>query len=187
MLENIMNWLTNGKVTPGAVLLILLTYCIYLWIKNKLNISRDKINNSSARRMQIESYFKQQGGEDQRKIYISWMKLLIDLDETSKKYDDKAFKELKEKTALYGSEETVKILSSYSHYVYTHEGDNEEYAYTGIVYFACIAASLKRDFTGYDVDPLILIRLQFTDYDDLKDKFLECKRDIDWDIKWNWK
>lgn len=38
MLENIMNWLTNGKVTPGAVLLILLAYSIYLWIKNKLII-----------------------------------------------------------------------------------------------------------------------------------------------------
>ena len=74
--------------------------------------------------MQIESYFKQQGGEDQRKIYISWMELLIDLDEASKKYDDKALKKLKEETALYGSEETVKILSSYSHYVYTHKEDN---------------------------------------------------------------
>ena len=77
MLENIMNWLTNGKVTPGAVLLILLAYSSFLWIKNKLNISRDKINNLSARRMQIESYFKQQGGEDQRKIYIKWVNLLI--------------------------------------------------------------------------------------------------------------
>lgn len=187
MLENIMNWLTNGKVTPGAVLLILLAYSIYLWIKNKLNISRDKINNSSARRMQIESYFKQQGGEDQRKIYISWMELLIDLDEASKKYDDKALKKLKEETALYGSEETVKILSSYSHYVYTHKEDDAEYTYMGIVYFACIAASLKRDFTGYDVDPLVLIRLQYTDYDELKDQFLECKQKIDWNIKWNWR
>ena len=48
------------------------------------------------------------------------MELLIDLDEASKKYDDKALKKLKEETALYGSEETVKILSSYSHYVYTY-------------------------------------------------------------------
>ena len=187
MLENIINWLTGGKVTPGAILLILLAYVTFLWIKNKLSINRDKINNSSTRRMQIESYFRQQGGEDQRKIYISWVDLLINLEEASKKYDDKAFKELKEKTTLYGSDETVKILSSYSHYVYTHEGDNDEYTYMGIVYFACIAASLKRDFTGYDVDPLVLIRLQFTDYDDLKDKFLECKQNIDWDIKWNWK
>lgn len=70
MLENILNWLTNGKVTPGAVLLILLAYSIYLWIKNKLNISRDKINNSSARRMQIESYFKQQGGRSKENLYI---------------------------------------------------------------------------------------------------------------------
>lgn len=187
MLENIMSWVTNGKVTPGTVLFILLIYSIFLWIKNKLNISRDRVNNSSARKMQIESYFKQQGGEDQRKIYIAWVNLLINLEEVSKKYDDKAFKELKEKTTLYGSEQTVKILSSYSHYVYIHEGDNNEYTYMGIVYFAYIAASLKHDFTGYDVDPLVLIRLQFTDYDDLKDKFLECKRKIDWDIRWNWK
>ncbi|HDU1440079.1 TPA: hypothetical protein REX43_002208, partial [Staphylococcus pseudintermedius] len=45
---------------------------------------------------------------------------------------------------------------------------NEDHNYKSLVYVAMISSSLKRDFTNQIVDPLQILKIKITDYDDAK-------------------
>ena len=47
-----------------------------------------------------------------------------------------------------------------------------------IVYYAFIIASLKADFTGYEIDPLTLLEMQISDYDKYEVVYKQCADNI---------
>ncbi|WP_338962399.1 hypothetical protein [Lactococcus garvieae] len=64
---------------------------------------------------------------------------------------------------MYGSEKTVIILSEMMQYFYTREDDDE--GYRAMTFVAFLICSLKYDFTGYEIDPITILKIKITDID----------------------
>ena len=100
--------------------------------------------------------------------------------------------ELIHRTVIYGSDKTLNILASMTQYVYNHpekgeDGKKIDYGSDSenmlSMYIACIISSLKDDFAGYTVDPLTIIQLKISDYDNLKESYKRCLSIIKKDVK----
>lgn len=148
----------------------------------------EKTKNKNAHDIQIESYFKQLGGKEQQKVLDKWTDFLVDMDKTTKEYNIKTpgaldrYNKLMHDTIVYGSDRTVKILASYNHFTFIIE-DSKEKSYQMIVYIAFLVSSLKEDFSGYHIDPLTLLKINITDFDDYKKIYMNCANEIAQEIK----
>ena len=106
------------------------------------------------------------------------------MDKTTEKYSNKSpngvseFKKLIHNTVVYGSDRTVKLLSAYSHSVYSGVSDGNKM----IVYVAFIVSSLKEDFSGYEISPLTLLELMIKDYDDYKVAYEKYAKEIEQEV-----
>lgn len=138
----------------------------------------ENIKARNSKDIQVESYFRQLGGEEQQKVFEDWTRQLTHLGESQ--ITDEEMLELIHNTLIFGSDQTVKILASMAHYIYTSSDSDQGNMMT--VYTACIISSLKEDFSGYAVSPLIIVRMKISDFDDLKQSYVKCfeiiKRDI---------
>lgn len=144
----------------------------------------EQTKNKNAHEIQIESYFKQLGGKQQQEILSIWTDFLTDMDNATEKYSNNSpngvskFKQLIHNTVVYGSDRTVKLLSAYSHSVYSGVSDGNKM----IVYVAFIVSSLKEDFSGYEISPLTLLELMIKDYDDYKVAYEKYAKEIEQEV-----
>lgn len=51
-----------------------------------------------------------------------------------------------------------------------------------IVYVAFIVSSLKEDFSGYEINPLTLLKLMISDYDDYETEYRKYAKEIEREI-----
>lgn len=58
------------------------------------------------------------------------------------------------------------------------EDKNKPDPYKLMMYMATIACSLKRDFTGYEVNPISLLEIKINDFDEYADKFAKYNKEI---------
>ena len=75
---------------------------------------------------------------------------------------------------MYGSPRTVYTLAAMQYFIYSKETNS----YKLMMYMATIACSLKKDFTGYEINPISLIEIKITDFDDYSDQFIEYQEEI---------
>lgn len=159
-----------------GVILKLPDYIVKTWL--------EQTKNKNAHDIQIESYFKQLGGKQQQEILSIWTDFLTDMDKATKKYSTDSpnginkFKRLIHDTVVYGSDRTVKLLSAYSYSVYQGNPAGNKM----IVYVAFIVSSLKEDFSGYEINPLTLLKLMIKDYDDYKTEYRKYAKEIEREI-----
>ena len=160
----------------------------YVW-QDKLLEDR-KAKDSSQ--LQRESFFKQLGGQEQKEVFDRWTRRITYMNKTNDEADPEGLMDLIHQTVIYGSDRTVNTLASMMQYVYRHPYEDEdgkiiEYAedHTQMIpmYTAVIISSLKNDFAGYKVDPLTIIQLKISDYDDLKSSYERCLNVIKKDIE----
>lgn len=133
------------------------------WLINR-SIERYKHNN--ALELQAESFYKERSGSEIQNILLSWSDLVLDM-EKIKGMSQEDFQELFQKTFVYGSERTVSLISSYQQHNYKDITD-DNHNYKSLVYVAMISSSLKDDFTNQNVDPLQILKIKISDYDDKK-------------------
>lgn len=70
-----------------------------------------------------------------------------------------------------GSPRTVYIGSLFQQYNYKRPSTSKEFTSFELLYLgASLVASMKKDFTGYEVDPEILLKMKITDIDSEKNK-----------------
>lgn len=154
----------------------------------------EQTKNKNAHSIQIESYFKSVSVSKQENILSKWTDFLTDMEATTAKYTSKSkeaeweLRSLLHDTVVYGSDQTVKLLSIYMKNVF-HSFENQESEEKQqkdddtnmagqIVYYAFIIASLKADFTGYEIDPLTLLEMQISDYDKYEIVYKQCADNI---------
>lgn len=147
----------------------------------------EQTKNKNAHSIQIESYFKSVSVTKQENLLSKWTDFLTDMDATTAKYTSKSktaereLRNLIHDTVVYGSDQTVKLLSIYMRNVF-HSFENQKNDDTSmadqIVYYAFIIASLKADFTGYEMDPLTLLEMQISDYDKYEVVYKQCADNI---------
>lgn len=111
------------------------------------------------------------------------------MEETLNKYTKKdeesktRLMELMHDTIMYGSDRTIKYVAYFrmqaSQDVEKNNDQQENYENQKyVVIMACIVSSLKEDFTGYKIDPLDLLKIIISDYDEYEAIYQEALNDI---------
>lgn len=150
----------------------------------------EKLRNENQSNLQVESYFREISGKDLQQTFKSWLTLIDDMKDNKLKGKalDTYVKDLQVKTFMYGSSTTIKINATMMQLLYqnnTHEkkiqvdfGKEKEPDYRIIVYTAYIIASLKKDFTGYDISPRDFLEVKINDLNDTKEAFDKAEKQV---------
>lgn len=176
-----MNTFLGWSITVLLAVIAAFLYRLpYVWQDKML----ENLKNKNSSQLQRESFFRQTSNNDQQDILDRWTKRITYM---NKGMENDDFVDLVHKTILYGSNNTVNILSSFDQYMYKnviddkHEPNVEQMnMYTS--YMACIIVSLKEDFSGYVVNPLNVIRIKIKDFDDNKKSYENCISEIRKDV-----
>ncbi|MYZ65012.1 hypothetical protein FYL09_07715 [Lactobacillus salivarius] len=75
----------------NLVLIVLISILIVVVKQIPKHISEyllEDVKNKNARQLQVESYFKEIGGQEQLKILSEWSNMLVDLEYFKEKYTD---------------------------------------------------------------------------------------------------
>lgn len=150
--------------------------------ETKRKVEKDSRQFKNSRQLQIESYFRMQGGNSLETLFKEWTELMMDMDKM-KNMSTKKFISLQERTIVYGSDRTINLLSAYQSENYaTPQGQGSIKA---IVYIAMVICSLKRDFTGFSIEPQTLMKMKINDYPENSsdvDKYVaEIKHSVNWE------
>ncbi|MCY9807050.1 hypothetical protein OXT66_05730 [Lentilactobacillus senioris] len=177
MMNDVLGWAITILL---AVIAIFLYRLPYVWQDKML----ENLKNKNSSQLQRESFFRQTSNNDQQDLLDRWTKRITYMD---KAVDSDDFIDLVHKTILYGSDNTVDILSSFDQYMYKNileEDQNPSQTQSNMYtsYMACIIVSLKEDFSGYVVNPLNIIRIKMKDFDENKDSYKNCILEIKKDV-----
>ncbi|MCE4957465.1 hypothetical protein [Macrococcoides caseolyticum] len=137
-----------------------------------INKSIEKIKHNNSMDLQAESFYKERSGQEIQTLLLDWSDLVLNMQKI-KDMTPSDFQSLFQKSFVYGSERTVNLVSAYQQHNYKFkieedEDIKEEHNYKSLVFVAMIVSSLKRDFTNQNVDPLQILKIKLTDYDDKK-------------------
>ena len=147
-------------------------------VRDMLKQNREYKSNHD---LQIESYFRQASNEDLQAILNRWTSFITNMEKAAQEMSSEdgtdEYVKLEHKTIMYGSPRTVHAVAAMQHFEY-REDKNKPDPYKLMMYMATIACSLKRDFTGYEVNPVSLLEIKISDFDEYADKFSKYNKEI---------
>lgn len=159
----------NNFLSGLAIILASISISIgAYWIKigaqlfKELRVTKNKSENSIN--LQREAYFREVSGQKLADILNSWTSMLTN-DSTFKNIKTNKFEKMIKECLMYGSEDTVNILSTFMQYIYTNSKD-DNFASNSMLLLCNLICSLKHDFTGYNMEPLDLIKTKVNDFDE---------------------
>lgn len=165
-------------VTAGVLLFVVST------LKKLPDLIGDKLKDARQyefnRLLQVDEFYRKDG--NLQNIMMDWANLALD-DNVMKSLDtDKGkakMKALLAKTVGYGSKHTVKLVAMMLQNVYTHdENSTKDNNYLTLVLIATIVSSLKKDFTGEDIEALDILKIKINDFNENETIFVEIMNDI---------
>ncbi|MHC5278929.1 hypothetical protein ACYRFT_01490 [Listeria kieliensis] len=193
--------------TLQTILLILilagLTFVGY-WLKEMPKIFNgkmmEKFRRENEKDIQREAFFRQLKGDDLADSFSQWVSAIIELDSFTNKMNgkdgEKLLYDMQKKALMYGSEQTVIVLSVMFQHMYQSNaienrmvpniGKNNKKEQNGsmlMVFISYLIANLKFDFTGYRIDPLDVLKLKIRDYYKTEKDFLEAKKSVEEKLK----
>lgn len=158
------------------VMAFALTKAIPRIIENNI---KQKNEYKSAHQLQIESYFRDISGTKLEDIFAKWTDALITENSFNRFAEEQENVEsLIRNTIMYGSNRTVNLASLYLQFIYTSK-ESHESDLINIAYLASIISSLKSDFSGYYVEPQLILKIKLTDWEDIKEEMVEYLTEIE--------
>lgn len=147
----------------------------------------EKFKSKSNMDIQREAYFREIGGQELSKVFEDWLSIIFNYDRKKKNFNTQQAINLVSRTIIYGSTRTIDICSLYMQHIFinSEEINNSDIStynmYKTMIYISMIIASLKFDFTGYEIDALRILEIKIKDYSNLKNKglFIKAKKDIE--------
>ncbi|MEL7659594.1 hypothetical protein [Acetobacterium wieringae] len=137
----------------------------------------EQIKHINSKELQIDNYFRQVSGKEIESLLNLWMRLIPNNTNSSGKLTDEETLKRMNETIMYGSEETIRRLAILQQYIYKDlascddNGDQKRIcAFGGYFLIAYTICQLKKDFTGYDINPEDIMRITVTDYEDTSNK-----------------
>lgn len=135
--------------------------------ENSLNLEDHRASNS--RNLQVESFFREVSGLKLEEILGEWTSMLTDAKRFALKTPEE-INDMIKRLLLYGSEESIRRGAIFQQYNYTtmvkHSERTKDYDPAVLVYLvAYLIQQLKKDFTGYEIDPDDIIKMKITDYE----------------------
>lgn len=134
-------------------------------IKNKNNLLMQENNHKTTRELQVDNYYRSISGKKVEELFSSWMDMIADTEKIENLKPAVLNKMIKE-LMMYGSTRTVYIGSLFQQYNYKRPSTSDEFNAFELLYLgASLVASMKKDFTGYEVEPELLLKMKMTDID----------------------
>ncbi|NKZ27357.1 hypothetical protein [Vagococcus lutrae] len=139
-------------------------------IRNKnSNIMQDK-EHQTTRELQIDNYYRSISGKKIEALFSNWMDMIANTEKVENLKAPVLNKMIKE-LMMYGSTRTVYIGSLFQQYNYKRPPASDEFNAFELLYLgASLVASMKQDFTGYEVDPEVLLKMKINDIDSKENK-----------------
>lgn len=171
-MTNFLGWLISG-----------LLFLIVIFINRLPNMLENKIlqkqKSRDSHELQIESYFKELGGKEQKDILEEWTKILTYMKPIN---DPDKLNDLIHRTVIYGSANSIKILSLMAQYTYTDMKAELENNNKFMIYVAFLCCSLKQDFSGQLIDPLTLLKVKISDIKESEEEYTNSINKINKEI-----
>lgn len=171
-MNNVFNWIISALL--GVVILFL--YRLPNMLQDKVSEER---KNSNAHEIQVESYFKELGGKEQKVLLNKWSRILTHMEAIT---DEEEWVELIHETIIYGSTRTINILSAMSQYSYRGDMKKDKNGKVNpgkfLIYVSFLICSLKLDFSGQDIDPLVLIKIKINDAENFEKSYKKWIKEI---------
>ncbi|EME5369489.1 hypothetical protein L1X85_002587 [Enterococcus faecium] len=146
-------------------------------IQNENELLIQKNDHKSTRELQVDNYYRSISGKKIEELFSKWMDMIADTNKIGKMNQQDLKKMIKE-LMMYGSTRTVYIGSLFQQYNYKFPSGTDDFNAFELLYLgASLVASMKKDFTGYEVDPETLLKMKITDLDseENRDKFKTAK------------
>lgn len=134
-------------------------------IKNNNSSLMQEKEHKTTRELQVDNYYRSISGDKIENLFFKWMDIIADTDRIGKLKKEELRDMIKE-LMMYGSPRTVYIGALFQQYNYKRPSTSKDFNAFELLYLgASLVASMKKDFTGYDVDPEMLLRMKITDID----------------------
>lgn len=168
-----------GNLTSILLLFILAAISIVgYFLKDLPKLYRElrveKYKSSNERNLQVEAFYKQIKGSEIDEAFKYWTSLLMDMDNALAGVETDDWKntniQMIQTVFMYGSEQTVSILTAMMQYQYNNSETAGTNQYSTMLYMAYLACSLKKDFTGHEIEPMNLLELKITDINTVENK-----------------
>lgn len=168
-----------------ALIVIVLLVMIFALIKAIPRIIENNIKQKneykSAHQLQIESYFRDISGTKLEDIFAKWTDALITKDSFARFAKNlENVESLMRNTIMYGSGKTLNLASLYLQFIYNgRDKENSGDELRNLAYLASLISSLKLDFSGYYVEPQLILKMKLTDWEDIKEEMVEYLTEIE--------
>lgn len=172
--------LVISKITMDNWLQIVIILMLLVFFVRLPYMMQDKMSDKRMKALQTDSIFRNSSGSELRNVFDGWTKYLTDMNNIGDSMTPDKIKKLVHLTIMFGSNRTVSIAAAFLQHVYLNTADDDEggegegendnqpdFSETVpiMVYFiASMISSLKEDFTGEHVEPMIIVRMNMKDY-----------------------
>lgn len=116
----------------------------------------------ATRELQVDNYYRSISGQKIENLFSEWMNILTNTDKVANLKQEKLNKMIKE-LMMYGSSETVHLGAIFMQFNFRKTEEIKDNSMLLLYLGAKLIASLKKDFTGYEVDPIDLLSMKITD------------------------
>ena len=169
-----------------SVLILFTLWAVNANLKELPKMIRDMLKQNreykSNHDLQIESYFRQASNEELQGILDRWTSFITNMEKAAQEMSSEngtdEYIKLEHQTIMYGSPRTVLAVAAMQHFEYNENDQEDTNSYKLMMYIATIACNLKRDFTGYEVNPISLLEIKINDFDKYVDKFSKYNKEI---------
>lgn len=164
--ETIFNW---SAIIINALITIVFSGIIGGFLSYYFNKKLENLKIKSNRDLQVESFFRDISGQKIEKSFNEWTSLFFNMtmiDKMKQKDLENKLNKMLTEIFLYGSSNTIKKAVTMQQY--TYKMNQEQQQINSLVYmflFASVICSLKKDFTGYEIEEKELIQMMIKDYE----------------------
>ena len=155
-------------------------------IKQENSLFLQQENQKSVRELQIDSYYRSISGKSIEKLFSDWTDLILDSEKINKTPEKRRYEKLNQMikdVVIYGSAETVRLASILQQYNFrTLENiDDERNPYELMYLGAIVICSMKKDFTGHEIQPEQLFDIKIKDMykDKTQEQFKSAKNVVE--------
>lgn len=148
-------------------------------IRHNYSLTLQNKEQTSVRELQIDNYYRSISGVKLEKLFSEWTNMISAPDKVSKLKQEQMSAMVKD-LMMYGSRESVKLGSLFMQYMYRDKIKEDKDNPFKILYLgAKLIASMKKDFTGHEVEPEDLLSLKIKDITSKEELLIEAKQYVD--------
>jgi len=176
----------NNAIMP--ILIALVVSGVLAWFVNK---RVEELKHDNSKELEKEIFIREVTSKEKNDMLKNWSSLILDKDAiqgSSQKALTKKFEDLYLKTAMYGGQRLVVLVSLFQTNNVKKANLPEKFKgekdiYKTLMYMAIIVSEMKKEFTDVEISPQTLIQIKFNDYFEKETLLKSLEKEIEEEYK----